>query len=145
MPMRVPRKTLALGLLALLAGCASSRKITEYHLGPWEKDIGYSQAIRVGNRLIVAGTIGAAPDARDMESQMRNAYQAIEKTLHAHGVSFNNVVSEHIHTTDMDALIRCQETRKKIYGGRLPAATWVQIERLYVKEALLEIEVEAVL
>jgi 2-iminobutanoate/2-iminopropanoate deaminase len=136
---------LALCMTFALSGCAAHSGVTEYHLGPWEKEIGYSQAVRVGNRLIISGTIGAAPDARDMASQMRNAYAAILKTLQAHGASFSSVVVEHIHTTDIDALIKCQEERKQIYGGRLPAATWVQIERLYLKEALLEIEVEAIL
>lgn len=143
--MRPLALTLALGMAPFMASCAGSNAITEYHAGPWEKDIGYSQAIRVGKRLHVSGTVGVAPDARDVETQMKNAYRAIEKTLQAHGATFANVVVERAYTTDMKALIGCQEIRKKIYGGRLPAATWVQVQRLYLEEALLEIEVEAVL
>ena len=51
---------------------------------------------------------------------------------------------ERIYTTDMEALIKSQETRKSFYGTWLPAATWVEVKRLYVPEAALEIEVELV-
>jgi enamine deaminase RidA (YjgF/YER057c/UK114 family) len=51
---------------------------------------------------------------------------------------------ERIYTTDMDGLIKCQETRKRIYGDWLPAATWVEVRRLYTPEAMIEIEVELV-
>jgi enamine deaminase RidA (YjgF/YER057c/UK114 family) len=58
---------------------------------------------------------------------------------------FSNVVMERIYTTDIEALVKCQETRKRIYGDHLPAATWVEVKRLYMAGAKLEIEVELVM
>ena len=79
-----------------------------------------------------------------MEAQMKLAYSSIEKTMDHYGASFSNVVMERIYTTDIDGLIKCQETRKRIYGNWLPASSWVEVRRLYAPEAIIEIEVELV-
>ena len=117
-----------------------------YHEGPWEQQIGYSQAIRAGHTIYISGTVGANEKGfpPEIESQMRLAYAAIQKTMSHYGAGFSNVVKERIYTTDMDGLKKCQETRKKIYGDWLPAATWVEVKRLYEPDAKLEIEVELV-
>ena len=116
-----------------------------YHAGAWEQEIGYAQALRVGNTIYVSGTGGA--DAKgnpaDLESQMKVAYAGIRKTLAHFGAGLSNVVMERIYTTDMDALIKAQDTRKAIYGAWLPPATWTGVQRLYGKEDKIEIEVEA--
>jgi len=52
---------------------------------------------------------------------------------------------ERIYTTDIEALIRSQQTRKKIYGDWAPAATWVEVKRLYSAGDKIEIEVEVAL
>ena len=122
-------------------------KFSVYHAGPWEQQIGYSQAVRAGHTIYISGTLGADEKGfpKDMESQMKLAYSAIRKTMSQYGADFSNVVMERIYTTDMDTLVKGQETRKSIYGTSLPAATWVEVRRLYVPEALIEIEVELVL
>ena len=122
-------------------------RISAYHLGPWESEIGYSQAIRAGQTVYISGTVGADEKGfpPDMQSQMLLAYAGIQKTMSHYGADFSNVVNEHIYTTDMDALIKCQEARKKIYGNWLPAASWVEARRLYTPEAKIEIEVEVLL
>ena len=133
----------ALGLAFI--GCRESgTAITEHHEGAWEKVIGYSQSVRAGKRVLVSGTIGASAEAKDMASQMATAYKRIQQTLLQHHLDLGHVVRETIYTRDMEALIKCQEIRKSLYRGHAPAATWVQVQRLYVPEALLEIEVEAV-
>ncbi len=118
-----------------------------FHAGPWEQEIGYAQAIRSGRTIHVAGTVGANENGfpSDLESQMKLAYAAIRRTLDHFGASLSDVVNERIYTTDMESLIKAQEARKQIYGKWLPAATWVEVKRLYRTEAKLEIEVEAVL
>jgi enamine deaminase RidA (YjgF/YER057c/UK114 family) len=114
-----------------------------FHLGPWEGDIGYSQSIRTGNRVIVSGTVG--DETRDMAGQVETAYRAVIATLAHDGATLKQVVKETIYCRDMDALIACQDRRRELYQGHLPASTWVQVERLYSPAHLVEIEVEAVL
>ena len=74
--------------------------------------------------LSVPGTVGAnaAGQPEDLNGQMKNAYAAIQNTLARYKTDFSHVVMERIYTTDIDALIRNQETRKQFLaaGCRLP-------------------------
>ena len=118
-----------------------------YHAGPWEQRIGYSQAVRSGRMLFISGTVGANAEGKpdDLDGQMKIAYAGIQKTLNQYKTDFSHVVMERIYTTDMDALIRSQEARKQFYGSALPAATWVEVRRLYSPADKIEIEVQVAL
>jgi 2-iminobutanoate/2-iminopropanoate deaminase len=105
-----------------------------------EKDIGYCQAVRVGNTLYVAGTAGEG----DMASAIRSVYDRLQKTLEVNGLTFANVVKENVYATDLDAFIQNIDLRKRFYGETLPAATWVQVQRLYVPSLVVEVELTAV-
>jgi 2-iminobutanoate/2-iminopropanoate deaminase len=141
--------TLALvGLAGAQKSASPSKPVFDtYHIGPWEQEIGYSQAVRSGNMLYVSGTVGA--DAKglpvDLDGQMKKAYAGIQKTLAHYNTDFSHVVMERIYTTDIEALIRSQETRKQFYGSAAPAATWVEVKRLYGAADKIEIEVQVAL
>jgi len=126
---------------------SKKRGFETYHAGPWEQEIGYSQAVRAGNMLYVSGTVGADAKGQpaDLDGQMKRAYAAIQKTLAHHNTDFSHVVMERIYTTDIEALIRSQPTRKQFYGESLPAATWVEVRRLYGAADKIEIEVQVAL
>lgn len=125
---------------------AATTSFSIYHAGPWEQRIGYAQAVRAGHTIYISGTVGADEKGfpKDLESQLKLAYAAIENTMKHYGANFSNVAMERIYTTDMDGLIKCEQVRKGIYGTSLPAATWVEVRRLYTPEAMIEIEVELV-
>lgn len=142
--MRSFLKWAAPGTLLLLSACAPQKAVlTQFHRGPWEQHIGFSQAIQVGNTIHIAGSVG--DPTKSFEEQMKQAYAEIQETLEHHKTGFSNVVMERIYTTDMEALVKCQEIRKGIYGGHLPAATWVEVKGLYQKGLQIEIEVEVVM
>jgi 2-iminobutanoate/2-iminopropanoate deaminase len=115
-----------------------------FHAGPWEDEIGYAQAIRSGRTVHVSGTVGADSTGQpaDLDGQMKLAYDGIQKTLAHYKTDLSHVAMERIYTTDMEALIRSQATRKKIYKNWAPAATWVEVKRLYGAGDKIEIEVE---
>ena len=125
----------------------SKSALETYHAGPWEQRIGYSQAVRSGRMLYISGTVGANSEGKpdDLDGQMKNAYAVIQKTLAQYKTDISHVVMERIYTTDMDALVRSQETRKQFYGNWLPAATWVEVRRLYGPADKIEIEVQVAL
>ena len=138
------KRLAALVALALLAfGTtlqAQDLRKEKLQLGPWEDEIGYAQAVRVGNTLYISGSVGegAMPQAVDQ------AFGTIQKTLARYGLDFRHVVKENAFTTDIDALKAANEVRKKYYGTDFPAATWVQISRLFSPQHVLEVEVIAV-
>jgi 2-iminobutanoate/2-iminopropanoate deaminase len=120
-----------------------------FHLNPYEKDFGYSQAVLVDKTLYISGSVAADPSGRlvapgDMAGQMRAAYSNVSRTLEAHGAGFDEVVKETIYTTNMDALLKASDIRFEYYDKeRLPTTSWVQVQRLVDPGFLVEIEVVA--
>jgi len=126
---------------SLLSGVEINAARKDFHLNPrGEQDIGYSQAVRVGNTLYISGSVGAG----DMPAAIHQAYDELSATLQAHGLDFGAVVKENIYTTDIDAFIKHMEIRKQYYGTTMPAATWVQVQRLYSPDHVVEVELVAV-
>jgi 2-iminobutanoate/2-iminopropanoate deaminase len=117
-----------------------------FHLNPYEKDFGYSQAVLIDKTLYISGSVAADQNGRlvasgDMAGQMR---ANIRRTLAAHGAGFDEVVKETIYTTNMDALLKSSDLRFEYYDKeRLPTTSWVQVQRLVDPGFLVEIEVVA--
>jgi 2-iminobutanoate/2-iminopropanoate deaminase len=100
---------------------------------------GYAQALKVGNVLYISGTV-----AREVnEEGVKRVYTALERTLKQYGLNLSHVVKENLYTTDMEAMKQFNYVRKQFYKGDFPAATWVQIARLYMADAKLEVELMA--
>jgi 2-iminobutanoate/2-iminopropanoate deaminase len=126
---------LAVGLLA------EPVRVERFHLNEAsEKQIGYCQAVRVGNLLYISGSVGSG----EMKQAVRQAMETLATTLRARGLSFKNVVKENVYATDLDAFIQNADVRRGYYGETLPAATWVGVKRLFLPEFSVEIEVVAV-
>lgn len=100
---------------------------------------GYVQVVKVDNVLYISGAV-----ARDITPLgITNVYRALERSLKAYGAGFQNVVKENLYTTDIEAMKQHNAARKAFYQGDFPAATWVQITRLYMPDAKLEVELVA--
>lgn len=127
----------------LLSGCASmappQQRSCFHQSEAIEKDIGFCQALRSGNTLHVSGVAAQG----NMDAAVRSAYARLQRVLEANGLSFANVVKENVYATDLDAFIRNKDIRKEFYGAALPAATWVQVQRLYLPSFVLEVELTA--
>ena len=68
----------------------------------------------------------------------------MRRTLAANGLGFANVVKESVYVVDLDALFQNRAVRQGFYAGTpLPAATWVQVQRLYTPGLVLEVELVA--
>ncbi len=107
--------------------------------GTQDTTAGYAQAIKVDNVIYISGTV-----ARDVTPEgIKRVYDNLERTLKAYGATFQNVVKENLYTTDIEAMKRYNDTRKAYYKGDFPAATWIQVPRLFMADARLEIELIA--
>jgi enamine deaminase RidA (YjgF/YER057c/UK114 family) len=140
---RFPIPVAVLAALVWMGGCttlAPAAATSCYHENAAvEVEIGYCEALREGRFLHVSGIAGQGP----MESAVRSVYERMSRVLPANGYTFADVVKENVYATDLDAFIRNKEIRKEFYKGALPAATWVQVGRLYVPSFVVEIEVTA--
>lgn len=109
--------------------------------GTQDTTAGYAQAVKIDNVIYISGTV-----ARDVSPEgIKRVYEALEKTLQHYGATFQNVVKENLFTTDIEAMKLHNQVRKAFYKGDFPAATWMQVSRLYMHEARLEVELIAYL
>jgi 2-iminobutanoate/2-iminopropanoate deaminase len=114
----------------------------KFHFGKAGEDgAGYAQAVKVGKTIYISGTVGGGEAA----SALTNVYNGLQKTLAFYGATFQNVVKENLYTTNIEEIKKHNDVRKKYYNSDFPAATWVQIQRLYMETALVEVELVAVL
>lgn len=120
------------------AVAADENKIQRHQLGAWENDIGYSGVVQVVNQLYISGI---ACEGTTMELAVKACYENIQSILKKFSVTGDQIIKETIYTTDIDALIKAIPTRKSFFNkGLYPAATWVQVSRLYDPKHLLEVE-----
>lgn len=113
----------------------------KFHFGNGIQDTaaGYAQAIKVDNVIYISGTV-----ALDITPEgIKRLYTTLEKTLAHYGAGFQHVVKENLYTTDIEAMKSHNEIRKVFYKNDFPAATWMQISRLYMPDAKLEVELIA--
>lgn len=122
-------------------------KETKSFSTPWEKEYGYSQAVKVGDTIYLAGQVSHDDKSnivglRDMEMQMRQAYANVQQVLAYYGATMFNIVDEVLFVTDMDtafaAGVKC---RQEIFAGTpVVASTILQIQRLALPEFMIEIK-----
>lgn len=137
-------KYAALGLLLgamVLASPAAAQGRKCFNLDPaFEKEMGYCQAVRVGNTLYISGTAASG----DMPVATAKVYADLKATLAAFGLTFADVVKETVYTTDLAAFIQHHQVRKAMYPGVYPVATWLEVRRLFTPALVVEVELVAV-
>jgi 2-iminobutanoate/2-iminopropanoate deaminase len=113
---------------------------------PWEKEYGYSQAVKVGDTIYVSGQVshddkGNIIGHGNMEAQMRQSYANIKKVLAMYDATMENIVDEILFVTNMDtAFTTAVKCRQEVFSGTpVVASTIVQIQRLAFPELMIEI------
>src|SRR5262245_37888015 len=117
---------------------------------PWEDEYGYSQAVKVGDTIFVAGQVshdetGNILGVGDMTVQMREAYANIEKVLARYDATMDNLVDEVLYVTDMEAAYDAAvKVRRDVFAG-FPrvSSTIVEIKRLAFPQLMIEIKAVA--
>jgi enamine deaminase RidA (YjgF/YER057c/UK114 family) len=117
---------------------------------PYEPVFGFSRAVRVGDRVIVSGTVAWGDDGKlaapgDMYGQAKQALRNIEKALDEAGASMADVVRTRRYVTDVSRSDQVARAHGEIFGDIRPAATMVGVPALIDSEMLVEIEAEAVI
>lgn len=112
---------------------------------PWEQEFAYSQAVKVGDTIYIAGQIshdenGDTVGIGDMEAQMRRCYANIGTLLAQYGATMDNIVDEVMFVIDMEAALAAAPCRKEIFPGTGVALTAVQVGKLAFPDLLIEIK-----
>jgi 2-iminobutanoate/2-iminopropanoate deaminase len=106
----------------------------------------YSQAIRAGDLLFVAGQIALDPAGQmvggDVAVQARRVLDNIGAILHTAGLSFADVVSTTVYLADMNDLPVMNDVYASYFSEPYPARATVQVARL-PRDVRIEIEATA--
>jgi enamine deaminase RidA (YjgF/YER057c/UK114 family) len=114
----------------------------------WEKIVGYSRAVRVGERIYVTGTTatdetGEMVGADDAYAQTVQIIKNIERALKALGATLENVVRTRMFVTDISRWEEYGRAHGEFFGEILPATTMVEVSGLIDPLMLIEIEADA--
>jgi enamine deaminase RidA (YjgF/YER057c/UK114 family) len=115
---------------------------------PFEATIGFSRAVRVGDRVLVSGTGPVWPDGRcphDAGVQARRCFEIIAGALDEAGATLSDVVRTRMYLTSAADADAVSAVHGELFGAVRPAATMVIVAGLLVAAWRVEIEAEAVL
>ena len=113
----------------------------------------YSQSVRVETAdatwIYVSGQIAVDLDdelvaPNDLPTQTQQVYENLRAVLEAHGATFGDVVKIRTYFTTLDGLAESREIRARYLPAEPPASTAVQVVALVVPEAVIEVDVVAV-
>lgn len=111
----------------------------------FEADVGFTRALRVGDRIIVAGTVDDRPEPPlDAGEQADRIYQLIGEYIEELGGTMADVVRVRMFVTNIDDAEKVSAAFTKHLKETCPTGTLVAISALYRPEILVEIEAEAV-
>jgi enamine deaminase RidA (YjgF/YER057c/UK114 family) len=114
---------------------------------PFEATIGFSRAVRVGDRVLVSGTAPIWPDGScdpDPGEQARRCFEIIITALAEAGARAPDVVHTRMFVTDAAHADAVGRAYGDVFGDVRPAATMVVVAGLLDPRWVVEIEAEAV-
>jgi enamine deaminase RidA (YjgF/YER057c/UK114 family) len=114
---------------------------------PFEASMGFSRAVRVGDRVIVSGTApvfrdGSCPE--DVRIQTRRCFEIIATALEEAGTDLRHVVRTRMFLTSVVDADAVGEVHGDLFREIRPAATMVVVSELLDPRWKVEIEAEAV-
>ena len=110
----------------------------------------YTDAVRAGDLLFVSGIVpvdgkGALVGGDDVVAQAEAVFATLGRVLAEAGASAADVVKVTVFLTDVDDRPSINPVRQRFFGDTRPASTLVEVSRLAIPGAKLEVEAAAVL
>jgi enamine deaminase RidA (YjgF/YER057c/UK114 family) len=115
---------------------------------PYERSVGFSRAVRVGDRVLVAGTAPIWPDGHvdpDPQAQAARCLEIILAALAEAGASPADVVRTRSYIVDARVQDDVGRAHGAVFADVRPASTMVVVAGLLDDRWAVEIEAEAVI
>ena len=114
----------------------------------WESIVGYSRAVRVGDRIYVTGTTATDENSRivgvgDGYAQTVRCILNIERALKHFDATLDNVVRTRMFVTDISRWEEFGRAHGEYFREIMPATTMVEVSKLIDPDMLIEIEADA--
>ena len=105
----------------------------------------FTDAVVAGDFVYVSGIVpvdgeGQLVGGDDVVAQVRQVFENMRVVLAAAGSGFEDVVKVTLFLTDIDDRPRINPVRQEVFGATRPASTLVEVPRLAVDGAKVEIE-----
>jgi reactive intermediate/imine deaminase len=110
----------------------------------------YTDAVRAGDLLFVSGCIAVDGGGRlvggdDVVAQTRQVFANLKAILAAAGASIRDVVKVTVFLTDVLDRAAVNSVREEVFGETRPASTLVEVSKLVLDGARVEVEAVALL
>lgn len=114
----------------------------------WEPIVGYSRAVRVGNRIYVTGTTALGDDGEivgidNAYEQAKQCLRNIEVALERLGAGPEHIVRTRMFVTDISRWEEYGRAHGEFLRNVMPATTMVEVSALIDPRMLIEIEADA--
>ena len=108
----------------------------------------FTDAVVAGDLLFVSGIVAVDGEGRlvggeDVVAQTRQVFENMRAVLTAAGCGFEDVVKVTVFLTDVDDRPLINPVRQEVFGASRPASTLVEVSRLAVEGAKVEVEAVA--
>jgi enamine deaminase RidA (YjgF/YER057c/UK114 family) len=117
---------------------------------PFEPEIGFSRAVRVGRHIAVSGTApiaagGGTACPGDVYGQTHRCLDIIEAAIVDAGGSLGDILRTRVMLTDIGRWREAARAHGERFGAIRPASTFVEVKGFIDPSWLVEIEADAML
>lgn len=114
----------------------------------WESVVGYSRAVRVGDRIYVTGTTATDRNSDivgigDAYAQTVQCIKNIERALKEFDCTLEHVVRTRMFVTDISRWEEYGRAHGEYFREIMPATSMLEVSRLIDPDMLVEIEADA--
>lgn len=116
----------------------------------YEKPIGFSRAVRIGNTIAISGTAPIADDGTtaypgDLFNQTKRCIEIMHKAIIAAGANLDNVIRTRIYLKDISLWEQAAKAHGEYFSDIRPACTFVEIKGLIREDWLVETEADCII
>jgi len=117
---------------------------------PFEKPIGFSRAVRIGDVIAVSGTAplladGSTASKGDVYGQTKRCLEIMQKAVEEAGGNLKDVIRTRIMLVDISTWKKAAQAHGEVFSEIRPACTFVEISGLINNDWLVETEADCVL
>jgi enamine deaminase RidA (YjgF/YER057c/UK114 family) len=116
----------------------------------YEKPIGFSRAVRIGNVISVSGTAPIAEDGNtccpgDLYGQTIRCIEIIKNAIIKAGGQLENVIRTRVYLKNISEWEKAAKAHGEFFSTIKPACTFIEINGLIKDDWLVEMEADCIL